>query len=188
MKSFKIFMDKSDYKLNKGVNMEKGTKIKIAIAIVLIIGIVGMFIYMDIDSFNYKQKMVEEKAFERASIEEIKKWQNAEQHLEVLKYNGFYYNDDSNVKEDEDDSLKKIIFNLKFEEVNDFKGCLSDYIVSLYDCRLYISTKNKIITKEASWHETGFLMEEYNASCTRYYKIPDEDFLLLENALNELFL
>ena len=168
--------------------MEKETKIKIAIAIVLIIGIIGFFIYMDFDGFNYKQKMTEEKAFERASIEEVKNWNKYENHLEVLKYNGFYYNDDSNIKKDEDDSLKRIISNLKFEEVNEPKLCQSDYIVSLYDCRLYISTKNKIITKEASWHETGFLMEEYSATCTRCYKIPDEDFLLLENALNELFL
>ncbi len=168
--------------------MEKETKIKIAIAIVLIIGIIGFFIYMDFDSFNYKQKMTEEKAFERASIEEVKNWNKYEEHLEVSKYNGYYYNDDSNVKKDEDDSLKRIISNIKFEEVNDFYGCPSDYIVSIYDCRLYISTKNKIITKEGYDSEPIYFLDSYETTCTRYYKIPDEDFLLLENALNELFL
>lgn len=169
--------------------MEKGTKVKIFLAIIIFISIIAFVISAEISNQKETTKIIQEKAKEDASMDEnIRAFKEYDGYLNVFKFDDYFW-DTTNMKNDTENSIKEIFLNAEYEEIEYNGERKESYGIGLNN-KLYftISFENKMIITSGSYSDRlSNFVGNYIAYSTRYYKISDEDFLLLENALNGLF-
>ena len=129
-------------------------------------------------SCNNDSQEINEYVYNNATVEEFLKKED-ESHLEIYDFEQLKV-------VDEEDCIYKLVSSIKVEEIQSFSSIFTNYIVFKYYERksdVFLNFYSEESVFEAFCIRDGHL---FSASCSRYYKISEEDSNNLINAINEL--